>query len=99
MQALGCIQPREHGVTGRFDLCPLLLPCWGSMGSITAAAAGNIPFPPLLITNVGKTCCAMTLISKENCKAFFFSLSPPAEFSTECELGGVRAWLRARFPC
>lgn len=45
---------------------------FGARGASAAAAAGNIPLPPLLLMNVGETCCAMTLISKENCKAFFF---------------------------
>lgn len=71
----------------------------GAGGASAAAAAGNISLPPLSLMNVGETCCAMTLISKENCKAFFFFFSPPAEFSTESELGGVWAWLCARFPC
>lgn len=43
----------------------------GARGASAAAAAGNIPLPPLSLMNVGETCCAMTLISKENCKAFF----------------------------
>lgn len=48
------------------------LPLWcqGSIGS--SCCWGNIPLPSLLLMNIGETCCAMTLISKENCKAFFF---------------------------
>lgn len=80
--------PHPAHTEGSGDGC-LMLRARGAVPA--AAAAGTSPsLPPLLLMNVGETCCAMTLISKENCKAFFFFLPyffflPPAEFSTECE--------------
>lgn len=65
--------PRLHPEPGHGQEVRSAPDClFGAEGASAAAAAGNIPLPPLLLMNVGETCCAMTLISRENCKAFFF---------------------------
>lgn len=48
----------------------LPLQCWGSTSTSSSCCWEHLP--PSLLMNVGETCCAMTLISKENCKAFLF---------------------------